>query len=215
MTNALFALEQSPVAVSPELKQLFARIWGHIAAPGTWWTGPERVTIAGLARANRSGDSDRGSALPAAANDAVALLAARPSATTMAWVDAITAEIGLERYIELVGILSNVVAIDTVTRLLGCELEPLPNPLGGTPSRQPAPNVVKKRSAWVAMASPPTPPNVLAAVPAAQDTMLELTEALYMTGPEMADPDISKDGLHRTQIELVATTTSHANECFY
>ena len=76
MTNALFALEQSPVAVSPELKQLFARIWGHIAAPGTWWTGPERVTIAGLARANRSGDSDRGSALPAAANDAVALLAA-------------------------------------------------------------------------------------------------------------------------------------------
>lgn len=215
MTDTLFGLERSPVAVAPELRELFARTWGDIAAPGTWWAGPERVTIARLARANRSGNSDRGPSLPAAANDAVALLAAKPSATTTAWVDAITAEIGLERYIELVGIVSNVVAIDTVTRLLGCELEPLPNPLSGTPSRQPAPTSVKKRSAWVAMASPPIPPNVLAAVPTAQDTMLELTEALYLTGAEMADPDISRDGLHRTQIELVATTTSHANECFY
>ena len=215
MTDTLFGLERSPVAVAPELRELFARTWGDIAAPGTWWAGPERVTIANLARAERGGNHDSTSSLPAAAHGAVALLAATPSATTAAWVDTITADIGLERYIELIGIVSDVVAIDTVTRLLGCELEPLPAALGGTPSRQPTPPGVKKRSAWVAMASPPIPPNVLAAVPAAQDTMIELTEALYMTGAEMANPDISKEGLHRTQIELVATTTSHANECFY
>ena len=211
----MFDLKQSPVPVSPELRGLFSRTWAQIAEPGTWWTGPERVAMAGLARANRSGDDDREGSLPEAANDAVLLLAVTPSATTAVWVDTVVDGIGLERYIELVGIVSNVVAVDTVTRLLGCELEPLPSPRDGTPSREPVPHGVKKRSAWVAMVTPPIPPNVLAAVPAAQAAMCEVTEALYMTGPEMADPDIAKDGLHRTQIELVATTTSLANECFY
>lgn len=153
--------------------------------------------------------------LPASANDAIAVLAFAPAVTTQEWVDGIVASIGLERYIELVGIVSRVVAVDTVTRLLGCVLEPLPSPTTGSPSRSPSPPSVKKRSTWVAMASPPVPPNVLAAVPAAQQTMIEVTEALYMTGPEMADPDITISGLHRTQIEVVATTTSLANECFY
>ncbi len=215
MTNTMFAFEQSPVTVAPQVRQLFLRTWSHIAAPGTWWTGPERIAIAHLARANRRGSEDRDPLLPAAANDAVARLAATPATTTRVWVDAVVDGIGLGRYIELVGIVSEVVAIDTVTRLLGCDLESLPTPLPGTPSHDPVPAAVKKRSAWVAMASPPIPPNVLAAVPAAQRTMIDLTEALYMTGPEMADPNITKDGLHRTQIELVATTTSLANECFY
>jgi len=215
MTNAMFTLEQSPVAVTPKLRRLFSRTWGHVAAPGTWWTGPERIAIAHLARANRRGSDDRDPLLPAAASDAVARLAATPATTTQTQVGAVIDGIGLGRYVELVGIVSEVVAIDTVTRLLGCDLEPLPTPLDGSPSRDPVPPAVKKRSAWVAMASPPIPPNVLAAVPAAQQTMIEITEALYMTGPEMADPDITKDGLHRTQIELVATSTSLANECFY
>jgi hypothetical protein len=215
MTTCRFAFERSPIATTPQLRQLFSRAWSDIADPGSWWNGPQRIAIAGLARANRSGDGDRASSLPDAANDAVALLAASPSATTEAWVEAVVDGIGLERYIELVGIVSTVVAVDTVTRLLGSELEPLPAPREGTPARDPVPDGVKKRSAWVAMASPPIPPNVLAAVPAAQAKMIEITEALYMTGPEMADPDITKDGLHRTQIELVATTTSLANECFY
>lgn len=211
----MFAYERSPVGVGPEVRGLFSRTWGQLAAAGTWWSGPERVEIAQLARDGRSGNDRRDSTLPAAAGDAVARLSGQPATTTQDWVDTTIEGIGLGRYIELVGIVSEVVAVDTVTRLLGCDLEPLPTPLPGTPSHDPVPKTVKKRSTWVAMASPPVPPNVLAAVPAAQATMIEVTEALYMTGPEMADPDITKDGLHRTQIELVATTTSLANECFY
>ena len=42
-----------------------------------------------------------------------------------------------------------------------------------------------------------------------------LIEALYMTGQDMEDPDFQRGNLHRTQIELVASTLSHGNECFY
>jgi hypothetical protein len=36
-----------------------------------------------------------------------------------------------------------------------------------------------------------------------------------MTGAQMESPDTTIDGLHRTQIETVATSVSFANECFY
>lgn len=211
----MFALNQSVVPVGAEVRDLFARTWRQIAAPGTWWNGPERIAIAQMARKQRRGEATRDPLLSEAGNDAVALLATRPAATTQGWVDTTVAALSLGRYVELVGIVSNVVAVDTVTRLVGCELEPFPEPLPGAPSGEPVPAGVGKRSAWIAMESPPVPPNVLAAVPEAQRAMIDVTEALYMTGPEMADPDITISGLHRTQIELVATTTSHGNECFY
>lgn len=211
----MFALDQSVVPVGSEVRDLFTRTWRQIAAPGTWWTGPERIAIAQLARNHRRGNATRDPLLPEAGNDAVALLAARPAITTQGWVETMVAALGLGRYVELVGIVSNVVAVDTVTRLVGCELEPLPDPLPGAPSGESAPARVSKRAAWIAMGSPPVPPNVLAAVPEAQRSMIDVTEGLYMTGAEMADPDITISGLHRTQIELVATTTSHGNECFY
>jgi hypothetical protein len=61
----------------------------------------------------------------------------------------------------------------------------------------------------------PVPPYVLGAVPAAEAAMNDLTNLLYLTEPEMADPDFRRGHLHRTQIELVAATVSHGNDCFY
>lgn len=45
--------------------------------------------------------------------------------------------------------------------------------------------------------------------------MNDLAETMYLTMPQMGEPDFRRGDLHRTQIELVAATVSHANECFY
>lgn len=61
----------------------------------------------------------------------------------------------------------------------------------------------------------PVPPFALSIVSAEMEATNAAASALYMTGKDMDDPDITIDGLHRTQIETVAVTVSHRNECFY
>ncbi len=211
----MFDLDPSPLRVPDETREMFRDVWRGIAAPGTWWTGEERVAIATVARSNRAGEALRDPSLPEAANDATVLLAATPAHTTRQWVEAIVSGIGEAHYVELVGITVRVIAIDTVTRLLGCELEPFPAPQPGEPSHEPPGGRLHKGKAWVQMDGVGEPTNTLSAVPAERTATTNLTNFLYMTGPQMGNPDIVKSGLHRSQIELVAATTSYANECFF
>ena len=211
----MFDLDLSPLPVPDDTREMFRETWRGIAAPGTWWTGAERVAIATVARSNRAGDALRDDSLPAAANDAVVLLAATPAYTTREWVERVVSEIGEARYVELVGVTVRVVAIDTVSRLLGCELEPFPAPQPGEPSHEQPRRRLRKGKAWVQMDGVGEPTNTLSAVPAERAATTDLTNFLYMTSPQMGNPDIVKAGLHRSQIELVAATTSYANECFF
>ncbi len=211
----MFEFADSPVTVPGPLGTTFAGAWQQIASTGTWWTGAERVAIAAVARRNRLGDPHRDPSLPGAANDAAALLAATPAVTTREWVDGVVSRIGEPRYVELVGIVARVVAVDTVTRLLGCDLEPFLESAAGDPSQEPARGPVRKGRAWIGIDGVASPPNVLSAVPAARRAMVDVSDVLYMSPGQMEDPDITMWGLHRTQIELVASTVSFANECFY
>ncbi len=215
MLPAVFAFAESPVDVPDALGETFARTWRQIASIGTWWTAAERVAIATVARRNRLGDPYRSPSLPEPANEAAALLAATPAVTTREWVDEVVSGIGEPRYVELAGIVARVVAVDTVTRLLGGELEPFPEPAAGEPSQQPASGPVRKGRAWIGIEGIASPPNVLSAVPEARRAMVDVSDLLYMSPAQMEDPDITLWGLHRTQIELVASTVSFANECFY
>lgn len=211
----MFDLDYRALAVPNVTREMFRDTWRGIAAPGTWWTGAERVAIATVARSNRAGETLRDASLPEAANDAVALLGATPAHTTREWVERVVSEIGEPRYIELVGITVRVIAIDTVTGLLGCELEPFPDPRSGEPSHELPGGRLRKGKAWVHMVGVGEPTNTLSAVPAERTATTNLTNFLYMTGPQMGNPDIVQSGLHRSQIELVAATTSYANECFF
>lgn len=211
MMLPMFRFGSDPVR--PELVAAFERAWGEISAPGTWWTG-RRVAIAQVARDARTGSPAPADGLPEGAVEAAQRVAADPAHTTEAWVTGTCAAIGELRYIELVSVVTRVVAIDTFHRLAGHPLPPLPRPLAGEPTRAGAPDGLLRNHTWVAMAMP-VPPFVLGAVPAAMEAMLDLTDLLYMPMDEMSDPDWRRGDLHRTQVELVAATMSHANQCFY
>lgn len=155
--------------VRTELAAAARRTWEEVAQPGTWWTAEERLAIAGARRAARCGDaaatSDAPNALPDAAREAAAVVGGDPAHPTEEWVARVTAEISEERYVELVGIVARVVAVDTFTRLLGEDLEPFPEPVAGRPSEERAAGPLRKNRTWVSMGSMAAPPFVLAAVP--------------------------------------------------
>lgn len=203
--------------VRPEVAAAVRRAWEHIAAPGEWWTGPHRVAIATRARAARTNapESDLGDgALPEGAREAATRIAARPASVTAAWVGARVDELGLERYIELVGVVARTVAVDTFTRLLGARPEPWPPPRDGEPRRRRAEDL-RDGPAWVPMGPFRSPPLVLAAVPAEVDAQNDLSDVLYMPPQEMGDLDSRRGELHRAHLEAVATTVSQVNACFF
>ena len=105
-------------------------------------------------------------------------------------------------------------AVDAFHRLTGRPLAPLPEPLVGDPTREAAPDGLRRNQTWVSMVMP-VPPFVLGAVPSTMAAMNDLSDVLYMSPGEMGDPDWRRRDLHRTQMELVAASTSHGNECFY
>jgi hypothetical protein len=142
------------------------------------------------------------------------VLSARPAQTSKEWVEGIAAELSEEKYVEILGIVSRTTAVDTFTRLVGSDLEPLPEPVGGEPSRVSADGVARGKT-WVTAGRFPIPPTVLALVPDEVVAQNELSDRLYMSDEEMADHDWSRGDLHRTQAELVASATSAVNECFY
>ncbi len=197
----------------PDLVAAVARTWEEISRPGSWWDGGERVAIAAASRSAWTGDEGTWD-LPEGAVGAVERITVEPGTTMESWVDGITERIGEPRYVELVGVVARVIAVDTLSRLLGREAISLPEALSGSPSQDPPPGNVRRNRTWVSMAVP-SPPSVLGAVPDAMAAMNDLTDELYMPVAEMGDPDWRRRTLHRTQMELVAATVSHQNECFY
>lgn len=197
-----------------DLAEGIERTWKELSGPGAHWDAVERRSIAEVTRGAREGHSGEHDRIPPAASAAARLISATPARTTEAWVAETTAELGEPRYVELVGVVARVTAVDTLHRLLGAELRPLPEPQAGEPTQEPVPEGARRNRTWVRMEMP-SPPFVLGAVPSAMKAMVELSDLLYMPMAEMVDPDWRRGGLHRTQIELVAASTSHVNECFY
>lgn len=198
----------------PALVRALRETWDELARPGSWWDAAERGAIARTARAASGGAPTADEALPTSAVDAATVIAARPATATEAEVAGITGELGEARYVELVGVVARVTAVDTFLGLLGHEPEVLPDPVDGPPSEDPVPAAARRNRTWVSMVTP-VPPFVLGAVPPAMAAMNRLCEQLYMPPDEMEDPDWQRNALHRTSMELVATTVSHQNECFY
>jgi hypothetical protein len=212
----VFDFGEAPGQVRSDISTVLHDVWHHLAEPGTWWSGGDRVAIAAISRAARAGLDIPATDLPPAAEKAAEVLGATPAATTEPWVRSLCDELGgEERYVELLGVATRVVAIDTFTRTLGSAPAPLPDPRPGEPTRAVAdPRPVRGRS-WVALGPALVPPFTLSLVPDEQAITNRLAWSLYMTDAEMDDPDFRRGDLHRTQMELVASTVSHGNECFY
>ena len=93
------------------------------------------------------------------------------------------------------------------------ELEPLPGPIEGDPSRQPEPSAGRNPS-WVPATSGSSIVYALSLVPAEMAAQEDLHGPLYLTYEGMGDLAYVS-GLTRAQMELVAARTSAVNECFY
>ncbi len=155
----------APVEVRRDLEAAHARAWRRLAAPGTWWTGAERVAIAAETRRARecrlcrqrkaalspgavTGSHDHGGALPADVVEAVHRIASDPAQLSRRWFEAL--DVADTHYVEAVGVAVRTVAIDSFCRGIGTAPHPLPDPEPGAPSRR-RPATATAGEAWVPM----------------------------------------------------------------
>lgn len=210
-----FAFEASSVEIRPEIGDAFRREWARLAAPGTWWSGDDRIAIAAAFRAAQRADGVMGSSLPESVLEAIHRLAIAPGGIDRDFVESIVAAgLSVLAYVELIGITSRLSAVDAFHRTLGLPLEPLPEPEPGKPSRASPPAGARPGRGFVPMVGGTSIVGALSAVPAEMAAQEDIHGPIYLTHVQMSMADFAR-GLHRTQMELIAARVSAVNECFY
>ena len=128
--------------------------WASLGAPGTWFSGAEKLALAAETRAAHGcalcaervaalfpyaveGDHAPSSGLSAAALDAVHRISTDPGRLSQRWYHA-ALESGLtpEQVVELTGVVGVVTIADSLAVALGAPLRSLPEPQPGEPSRK-------------------------------------------------------------------------------
>jgi hypothetical protein len=146
-----FSYQDSPYQIREDLQQTYRDYWQELARPGNWWSGAERVAIAGetrnavncgfcverkqaLSPYNFPGKHLRGGTLTTPAIDAVHRIITDQGRITQSWIDSLDQQgISEQHYVELLGVVVAVFSIDEFNRALGQPLEPLPRPVRGNP----------------------------------------------------------------------------------
>ncbi|OMQ15215.1 hypothetical protein A7K94_0211080 [Modestobacter sp. VKM Ac-2676] len=208
-----FELTDAVLPVPDDVRAELRQEWTRLAAPGTWLSGPERVAIAREARAART-YADGDTALPDLLTEAAQSVSAAAALVTREWAaDLRDRGLAIEQYVEVVGVVSRLAAVDSYVRGVGSAEEPLPDPEPGEPAREHN-GQVRWRNAFV-----PTDPEdgarfALSAVPAEEEARDRLHAQLYLSTEQMADLAY-QDVLSRAQMELLAARVSLLNDCFY
>lgn len=230
------------------LRRELARAWRRLAEPGTWWSGAERVALAAEVRAARScalcrerkaalspyaieGAHDSAGGLPEVAVDAVHRLATDAGRLTRSWLErALGRGLAEEQYVEAVGVVALVTALDTFDLALGRARRPLPVPAPGEPARA-RPAGARRNLAWVSTVAPgdllpgdPDPYAVhgsknihraLSLVPQEVFNFFDLDVELYLKDHEIRDFGREYRALTHPQMELLAGRISALNGCYY
>jgi len=198
------------------------RVMASITSAGPTLTGAERHDAALRSRRAMS-DWASGEALEATPDDEV-------SGDSRTWlVDRITAAaatirpahigqlnddgLGAANYVEILGLIARLQAVDTFCFAIGAELPEFPEPIDGPPTGVVATNA-QLQGGWIPTVGPASPPSALTLLPSEHEAMHDLHGAFYLSVEGMADLDADR-GLHRTQMEFVASRTSLLNECFF
>ena len=218
-----------PVPVRDDMATALRRSWADIGRPGTWWTGPERVAIAALARAERvqrtepPWSRDHSQPLPAPlpekAVEAARKIGADPTHLDRDWAEGVIAELGDAPYVELASVVVATVAADAFCEAMGIEHEPLPEPEGGEPTRE-RPDGMGDIGAWVPVQvvdwNRANVARALSLVPEGVRTFFRMVVAMYSgTGTDFNEMVWNHRPLARPQVELIAARVSALNECFY
>lgn len=218
-----------------DLAEAHRLAWEHIAAPGTWWTGAQRVELAGTAlqaiadpdplppwvAVTRTDTLGADLVAPPVAHDVVYRIARHAGTMTIDVYRAAAAEIGELPYVELCAIVSTVAAVAHFCRNIGVPVPPLPEPTGGPPTGRRPERLAQPRYNWVPVAEPADQVAAVVqaytAVPDEQRNTWRMADAQYMPEAEMVHPDWSRrpGGLSRAQMELVAARLTRLRDCFY
>lgn len=161
----------APAPIRPDILSEQARVWAHIARPGAWFDGAERVAIAAETRAARDcaycaarksalspnavvGAHDHSGVLPDAVVEVVHRVTTDPARLTKPWFDDVAAS-GVDhgRYIEAVGVAIQTISLDTFALGLGLAPRPLPDPAPGAPSGY-RPASARMEAAWAPLIVP-------------------------------------------------------------
>jgi hypothetical protein len=143
------------------------RVLQHLATPGSWYSGAERLAIAKAAREARDcrlcqarkdalsplsvqGEHDHDGDVPDIVIEAVHRIVTDQDRLGESWFQGLMGR-GLTpgRYVEIVGVMAHTVSIDTFARAMGLAPLPLPEPVAGGPSGY-VPACVTPGPGWVA-----------------------------------------------------------------
>lgn len=248
-------LQQQPLKIRQDLVEGHDHAWAQIAQPGTWWTGAERISIAKAARqawhcalcderkaalAPSAGDADAkhdssgtDTLLPDAVIDIVHRLVRDQARLSREWLDTQVADqvLTMVQYVELVGVVTQVVSLDTFRLAVGLALDPIPEPQPGDATRYEPPGLAME-DAWVPMILTENlgpeekdlygiTGNVvraMSAVPEAVRALKELSSHHYLAMEQMLDfvgGESVGRSIDRAQTELIAGRVSALHECFY
>jgi alkylhydroperoxidase family enzyme len=197
----------------------------RMVSTGSFWTGPERLTLLEAARearfqraippSERTTTTLASAPVPEAALDVARTIAADPHRVDRAWFETRVAEIGDAAYVEIVGIVACMAAMDAFCEALGVAVLAFPAPRAGEPDRV-RPQGLADIGAFVEMDDPFAGPNVgraLSLAPGERVAFFGLVGSMYAMkdfGELVWDRPLT-----RPQVELVAARVSALNECFY
>ena len=250
MNTLSISFDPEALPIRPALQRECERAWRRLAAPGTWWSGPERIAIAAEARRakrctlcgerraalspysvhgqhSRTGEG----LLSAPMVDIVHRLVTDAGRLTQTWLRSmLAAGVSEEQYVETIGVVAMIVALDTFDLALGRGERALPAPIEGEPTRH-RPVGARRDLAWVATVAPqdltaadPNPYAVhgaknihyaLSLVPQEVFNFFDLDVELYLHDHEIRDFDHEFRALSHAQIELLAGRVSSINGCYY
>jgi hypothetical protein len=221
--------------VRADLADAHRLAWEHIAAPGTWWSGAERVDLASTALlaiadpdppppwipVSSTGRLPSNLIAPLVAHDVMFRITRHAGTMTESVYLAAVEALGELPYVELCAISSTVAAVAHFCRNIGEPVPPLPQTVGGQPTRQRPERLATARYNWVPVVEPADEVAAVVqaytSVPAEQRNTWRMAAAQYMPAEEMVDPDWRRrpGGLSRAQMELVAARLTKLRDCFY
>lgn len=227
-------LATADLAIRPDLVDAYRTTWRHLASPGSWWDGEQRLALARVA-ADAYADDDPlppwvapstvagaqpdGLPVPDAAADVAYRVARHAGTITEDWYRGML-DRGLTplQYVEIVGIVVAVVPVLAFCRGIGVDPPAWPRPEPGGPTGD-QPEIVEGSANWVfvdaAFAGLPGVAQALTAVPGEFANLAATHGPQYMPFEAMGDMTWTRGPLDRRQIEYVAARLSVLRECFY
>lgn len=223
--------------VRDDLAEAHRLAWQHVAGPGSWWTGEQRVELARTVLGAIDDDDPLppwvgvttagGERVPAdrvapdAAHDAAYRIARHAGTITEDVYRRFADDLGELPYVELCAIVSSVAAVAHFHRNAGLPLPSLPEPRDGEPTGERPGEVVAADLNWVPVAAPADQTAAVvqaySAVPGELENTWRMAAAQYMPPAEMIHADWMRrpGGLTRPQSELIAARVAQLRECFY